>query len=99
MIRDAFGGKLEKHWREVMQEVGIVTENNVKGAVSDLVKNCLNDDDCHEEQVYYIKEICKPKEWRFREWLQRFETINKYLEYMNKDLHKQTEHQIGNDAI
>ena len=33
-----------------MQEVGNFTENTLKGAVSELVKKCLNNDDYHEVQ-------------------------------------------------
>ena len=56
MIGQALGSKPEKHWREVMQEDGNFTENNLKGAVSELVKKCLDNDDCHKVQVDYLKE-------------------------------------------
>ena len=69
MIGHALGGKLEKHWREVMQKIGNFTESNLKGAVSEFIKKCLNDDDCHKALVNYLKEMHKPKDWKCGEWL------------------------------
>ena len=70
MIGRALGREPEKHWREVMQGMGYFTQNNLKRAVLDLVKKCLNDDNCLEVQVNYLKEMRKSKDWKFGEWLQ-----------------------------
>ena len=47
-------------------------------------------------QVDYLKEMCKPKDWKFGAWFQK---INEYLEYMDNDLAKLTVHQIIKDVI
>ena len=67
MTGHALGRKLEKHGREVMQEIGNFTKNNLKRALSELVKKCLNDDDCHKAQVNYLKEMHKTKDSKFGE--------------------------------
>ena len=51
MIGNALNEKMEKHWREAMQEVVSFVERSLRGAVSKLMKKCLNDDYCHEVQV------------------------------------------------
>ena len=66
-IGHALGRKPEKHWKEVMQGIGNFTENNLKRAVSDLVKKCLNDDYYNEAQVNYLRETLKPNDWKFGE--------------------------------
>ena len=92
MIGHVFGGKLKKHWREVLQKVGKSTENKLTGVVSKHLKQFLNDDDCHDVQVNDLKEKCKL--WKFGEWLQRIETINEFLKYMDNYLPQLTEKQI-----
>ena len=98
-IGHALGRKPEKHWREVMQGMGNFAKNNLERAISDLIKKCLNNYDCHKMQVDYLKEMHKPKDWKFGEWLQRIKTINEYLEYMDSDLPKLMECQIIKDVI
>ena len=48
-----------------MQEIGNFMQDNLKGAVSELTKRFLHDDDCHKGQVDYLKETCMPKDWKF----------------------------------